>query len=121
MGPHLRPNAVTPRDSVRMSILLKVCVLGSLSAAVLALKCYKCDGVKGQDLPCDGASGKGKEVDCDDKCGLLLESRLPLDRHGNVIGGDYRWRRGCATDGHEITANSGAQPRHRHPRPRLSH
>ena len=75
------------------------------------LQCYKCDGVKGQDLPCDGASGKGKEVctlydqylitsphlcfvifkvDCDDKCGLLLESRLPLDRHGNVIGGDYR-------------------------------
>ena len=26
------------------------------------LQCYKCDGVKGQDLPCDGASGKGKEV-----------------------------------------------------------
>ena len=98
------------------------------------LQCYKCDGVKGQDLPCDGASGKGKEVvkhanfamcrwlvlgkhndsrkkqslhtlcdlkiphpsfvflkvDCDDKCGLLLESRLPLDKHGNVVGGEYR-------------------------------
>merc|ERR1711879_308177 len=67
---------------VNMNILLKLFILVSASTAVFALKCYKCDGVKGEDLPCDGASGKGKEVDCEDKCGLLLEARLPRDKWG---------------------------------------
>ena len=30
-------------------------------------------------------------------------------KHGSVVSDDSRWRRGCATDGHELTDNSEAK------------
>ena len=45
---------------------------------------------------------------CPDKCGLLLEERM-TEKHGSVVSTDYRWRRGCATDGSELTDNSEAK------------
>merc|ERR1712141_835826 len=95
-----------------MNVFTVVTFVLTTIATASALQCYQCDGVKGQDLPCDGASGLGKKVECSDKCGLLLEERLTYNRaHSSVISSDYRWRRGCATDGHEMTDNSEAQPK----------
>ena len=31
------------------------------------------------------------------------------EKHGSVVSSDSRWRRGCATDGHEMTDNSEAK------------
>ena len=31
------------------------------------------------------------------------------EKHGSVVSTDYRWRRGCATDGSELTDNSEAK------------
>ena len=71
-------------------------------------QCYQCDGVKGSDLPCDGGSNKGKkviseykkkcktqililQVDCEDKCGLLLEERLTFNKfRSSVISSESR-------------------------------
>merc|ERR1712203_991128 len=48
--------------------------------------------------------------ECGDKyCGLLLEERLHYDSsHSSVVSTDSRWRRGCTSDGREMTDNSEA-------------
>merc|ERR1712038_661119 len=103
----------TARAMARLATSLcgLVLLLGNILQEGSALQCYECDGVKGTELPCagDGAGQIGTEVSCDDKCGLLLEERL-TERGGSVVSSDGRWRRGCATDGHEMTDNSEAQP-----------
>merc|ERR1712141_392978 len=72
-----------------------------------ALKCYQCDGVRGTDLPCEGNGNIGREVECPDKCGLMLHQILHFDKwHSSVVSTDSRWRRGCTSDGSEITADS---------------
>ena len=85
-------------------------------------QCYSCDGIKQSDSPCAGSGQIGEQVSgpwislcsiilfqvsCADKCGLLLEERL-TEKDGSVVSSDSRWRRGCATDGHEMTDNSEA-------------
>ena len=75
---------------------------------IFPTQCYQCDGVKGSDLPCDGGSNKGKkviseykknaklkiltlQVECEDKCGLLLEERLTFNKfRSSVVSSDYR-------------------------------
>ena len=74
------------------------------------MQCYSCDGIKASEGPCagDGEGQIGEPVSCPDKCGLLLEERL-TEKHGSVVSSDSRWRRGCATDGQELTDNSEAK------------
>jgi len=92
-----------------MMILYKSAIILSAASIAYAIKCYQCDAIKGSDLPCDGASALGKQVECEDKCGLLLESRLTYDKYfSSVKSSDYRWRRGCVTNGQELLANSDA-------------
>merc|ERR1712038_1594544 len=49
-------------------------------------------------------------VDCGEQyCGLLLEERLTYNKYrSTVVSSDSRWRRGCTSDGHEMTDNSEA-------------
>merc|ERR1711913_30371 len=45
--------------------------------------------------------------ECPDKCGLMLHQILHFDKwHSSVVSTDSRWRRGCTSDGSEITADS---------------
>jgi len=91
----------------RAVYLLLVCV-----STTTAIKCYKCDGIKGTDLPCDGDRNFGTQVDCraGQKCGVLHELRKNYNSAHVVISTEDRWRRGCATNGHELTDNSEANP-----------
>jgi len=90
-------------------ILYKSAIILSVASIAYAIKCYSCDAIKGSDLPCDGGSNLGKQVECEDKCGLLLEKRLTYDKHySSVVSSDYRWRRGCVTTGQELLSNSDA-------------
>jgi|ERR1712080_35993 len=97
------PSAVTMGGHTQ-AVLWLLLALGPLA---LAIKCWKCDGVKGGDLPCEGDRKIGKEVECGTKnCGLLQENRLTM-KHGSVVSTDTRWRRGCTSDGSELLVNSG--------------
>ena len=97
----------------------------SMMTPILTLywQCYQCDGVKGKDLPCEGNGKVGREVsdtletqcpvssltqvECDGNCGLLLHQILHYDKfHSSVVSTDSRWRRGCTTDGTELTQDS---------------
>jgi len=82
------------------------------TSSALDLTCYKCDGIKGSDLPCDGDRNLGREVTCraGQKCGVLHELRKNLDNHHTVVSTESRWRRDCATDGYELTDESEADP-----------
>merc|ERR1711953_640980 len=102
--PTLRSNSKL--STMGLSSLTSVVVLCMISAG-LALKCYQCDGVRGTDLPCEGNGNVGREVECPDKCGLMLHQILHFDKwHSSVVSTDSRWRRGCTSDGSEITADS---------------
>eukprot|EP00092_Neocalanus_flemingeri_P039280 GFUD01042766.1.p1 GENE.GFUD01042766.1~~GFUD01042766.1.p1 ORF type:complete len:161 (-),score=42.79 GFUD01042766.1:213-695(-) len=90
------------------TVLAVGCLLLSLAATALAIECYSCDGIKESDGPCAGDGQIGEQVSCADKCGLLLEERL-TEAGGSVVSSDFRWRRGCATDGQEMTDNSEAE------------
>merc|ERR1719510_590268 len=75
------------------------------------LQCYECDGVKGGGGLCPGNAPWGeRQVDCGEQyCGLLLEERLTYNKYrSTVVSSVSRWRRGCTTDGHEMTDNSEA-------------
>ena len=81
----------------------------------LYFQCYECDGIKGGNTPCDdGGSHPGNTQRCGgglDKCGLLQEERLTYDAaHVTVVSSETRWRRGCVSDGHELTDGTEAQP-----------
>jgi len=91
-------------------LILLVLTLFGLAARSLAIQCYSCDGIKASEGPCagDGEGQIGDAVTCPEKCGLLLEERL-TEKHGSVVSSDSRWRRGCATDGHELTDNTEAK------------
>ena len=55
----------------------------------------------------DPATDSMYQVECPDKCGLMLHQILHFDKwHSSVVSTDSRWRRGCTSDGSEITADS---------------
>merc|ERR1719470_193734 len=89
-------------------VLISGVLLLGLVATTIAIQCYACDGIKQSDGPCAGDGQIGEKESCPDKCGLLLEERL-TEKHGSVVSSESRWRRGCATDGHELTDNTEAQ------------
>jgi len=93
-----------------MRILLSFLFLNLISSST-EIKCYSCDAIKGSDLPCTGdvAGQIGKEVDCPQNCGLLLEERMIMKK-GSVESTDSRVRRGCVSDGKELVENSEAKP-----------
>ena len=47
------------------------------------------------------------QVECGQYCGLMKMEILQYDsRHSSVVSTDTRWRRGCTTDGSELTKDS---------------
>merc|ERR1711894_137104 len=72
-----------------------------------ALKCFKCDGLMtsgaGNDTICDVTQTTVDQVECPDKCGVLVEERLKmlwvyLNKAVMPISQtDTTWRRGCVT------------------------
>merc|ERR1712038_1054483 len=104
-------NISTYMCCVIMKIVSIILILSFVSIST-PIKCYACDGIKGENLPCDGDKHLGDEKECTGHgyvCGLLHERRLIYnDLHTTVISTEDRWRRDCATDGHELTDNSEA-------------
>ena len=72
-----------------------------------SLQCYDCNGITASDGLCEGSGHLGNKVECEQYCGLMKMEILHYDTsHSSVVSTDTRWRRGCTTDGSEITKDS---------------
>ena len=92
-----------------------------------SLQCYECNGITASDGLCEGTGNVGNkvswllglswhqelalvcctQVECGQYCGLMKMEILHYDRHhSTVVSTDSRWRRGCTTNGSELTRDS---------------
>merc|ERR1712087_1029629 len=95
-------------QDVTMAVSQLACILlMSLLSGGQALQCYECNGITASGGLCEGNGNVGTKVECGQYCGLMKMEILTYDRfHSSVVSTDTRWRRGCTTDGSEITKDS---------------
>merc|ERR1712183_1110536 len=105
---HYTTTLLLQRKDVTMALSQLACFLVvSLISGGLALQCYECNGITASDGLCEGSGNVGNKVECGQYCGLMKMEILNYDRfHSSVVSTDTRWRRGCTTDGSELTEDS---------------
>merc|ERR1712110_1005085 len=104
---YLAPTRLQRKD-VTMALYQLACMLVlSLISGGRALQCYECNGITASDGLCEGTRNVGNKVECGQYCGIMKMEILHYDsRHSSVVSTDTRWRRGCTTDGSELTKDS---------------